>query len=57
MIAFNGFVMIAANGFASVVQATGDIESMVGSAALLKEGNRGLIDLLIMMGSVHPLEQ
>ena len=42
MMAFIGFVMITANGFASVIQATGDIESIVGSASSLLEGNKAL---------------
>ena len=57
MMAFIGFVMITANGFAAVIQATGDIESLVGSASSLLEGNKAfaamlmlVIGLLITMG-------
>ncbi len=57
LMAFIGFVMITANGFASVIQATGDIESLVESASSLLQGNKALaamfmliIGLLITMG-------
>lgn len=57
LMAFIGFVMITANGFAAVIQATGDIESLVGSASSLLEGNKAfaamlmlVIGLLITMG-------
>lgn len=49
MMAFIGFVMIAANGFASVIQATGDIESLVGSASSLLEGNKALAAMLMLV--------
>ncbi|MGE6489585.1 Na+/H+ antiporter family protein [Paenisporosarcina sp. NPDC076898] len=49
MMAFIGFVMITANGFASVIQATGDIESMVGSASALLEGNKALAAMLMLV--------
>jgi predicted histidine transporter YuiF (NhaC family) len=57
LMAFIGFVMITANGFAAVIQATGDIESLVGNASSLLEGNKAfaamlmlVIGLLITMG-------
>ncbi|EPD49520.1 hypothetical protein HMPREF1210_03419 [Paenisporosarcina sp. HGH0030] len=49
MMAFIGFVMIAANGFASVIQVTGDIESLVGSASSLLEGNKALAAMLMLV--------
>lgn len=49
MMAFIGFVMITANGFASVIQATGDIESLVGSASSLLEGNKALAAMLMLI--------
>lgn len=49
MMAFIGFVMIAANGFASVIQATGDIESLVGSASSLLEGNKAMAAMLMLI--------
>ncbi|MGB3260338.1 Na+/H+ antiporter family protein [Paenisporosarcina sp.] len=49
MMAFIGFVMITANGFASVIQATGDIEAMVGSASSLLEGNKALAAMLMLV--------
>jgi putative amino acid transporter len=49
LMAFIGFVMITANGFASVVQATGDIETLVGSASSLLEGNKALAAMLMLV--------
>ena len=49
LMAFIGFVMITANGFASVIQATGDIESLVGSASSLLEGNKSLAAMLMLV--------
>ncbi|MCZ8537658.1 Na+/H+ antiporter family protein [Paenisporosarcina quisquiliarum] len=49
MMAFIGFVMITANGFASVIQATGDIEAMVGSVSSLLEGNKALAAMLMLV--------
>ena len=49
LMAFIGFVMITANGFASVIQATGDIESLVGSASSLLEGNKALAAMLMLV--------
>ncbi|AYC30615.1 Na+/H+ antiporter family protein [Paenisporosarcina cavernae] len=57
LMAFIGFVMIAANGFANVLQVSGDIESLVQSSADLFNGSKGLaafmmlaVGLLITMG-------
>ncbi len=49
LMAFIGFVMITANGFASVIQATGDIESLVGSSSSLLEGNKALAAMLMLV--------
>lgn len=49
MMAFIGFVMIAANGFASVIQTTGDIESLVGSVSSILEGNKSLAAMLMLL--------
>lgn len=49
LMAFIGFVMITANGFASVVQATGDIETLVGSASIFLEGNKALAAMLMLV--------
>jgi len=57
MMAMIGFIMISAQGFASVMQATGDVASLVNSAAALFDGNKPvaaavilLVGLLITMG-------
>ncbi len=57
MMAMIGFIMISAQGFASVMQATGDIQSLVNSGASLFDGNKPiaaavilLVGLLITMG-------
>ncbi|MBM7704624.1 Na+/H+ antiporter family protein [Metabacillus iocasae] len=57
MMAFIGFVMISAAGFASVVQETGHVETLVESAADVIGGNKSLgalamllVGLLITMG-------
>ncbi|MET1013948.1 MAG: Na+/H+ antiporter NhaC family protein, partial [Paenisporosarcina sp.] len=49
MMAFIGFVMIAANGFASVIQTTGDVESLVGSVSSILEGNKPLAAMLMLV--------
>jgi len=49
LMAFIGFVMITANGFASVIQETGDIESLVGSVSSLLEGNKALAAMLMLL--------
>jgi len=41
--------MITANGFAAVIQATGDIESLVGIASSLLEGNKALAAMLMLV--------
>tara|TARA_B100001059_G_C17741441_1_gene531857 strand:- start:580 stop:1233 length:654 start_codon:yes stop_codon:yes gene_type:complete len=57
MMAMIGFIMISAQGFASVMQATGDVQSLVNSGANLFDGNKPiaaavilLVGLLITMG-------
>lgn len=49
MMAFIGFVMISANGFASVIQATGAIEPLVASASNLFNGNKGAAALVMLI--------
>ena len=49
MMAFIGFVMITANGFASVITATGAVEPLVGSVSDLFAGNRGLAALMMLI--------
>lgn len=49
MMAFIGFVMISANGFASVIQATGAIEPLVSSASELFNGNKGAAALVMLI--------
>ncbi|MFP8784367.1 Na+/H+ antiporter family protein [Planococcus plakortidis] len=49
MMAFIGFVMISANGFASVIQATGAIDSLVESAAAIFGDNKGLAALAMLI--------
>lgn len=49
LMAFIGFVMITANGFASVIQETGDIESLVSSVSSLLEGNKALAAMLMLL--------
>lgn len=49
MMAFIGFVMIAANGFASVMTATGDIETLVESTTRVIGNNQGLAALLMLV--------
>lgn len=49
MMAFIGFVMIAAAGFASVMSATGDVETLVQSAASAIGGNKALGALLMLI--------
>ncbi len=57
MMAFVGFVMIAANGFAGVIQATGHVETLIQSASGLLGDNKSmaaiimlLVGLLVTMG-------
>ncbi|MFY8328521.1 Na+/H+ antiporter family protein [Pseudoalteromonas sp. ZZD1] len=49
MMAMIGFIMIAAQGFASVMKATGDVASLVQSAAGIIEGNKPLAAALILL--------
>lgn len=49
MMAFIGFVMISANGFASVIQATGAIETLVGNAASIFGDQKGLAALAMLI--------
>ena len=57
MMAFVGFVMISANGFSAVINATGDVESLVSGAMDIFNGNVGLavlsmlvVGLIVTMG-------
>lgn len=49
MMAFIGFVMITANGFASVIQATGAVEPLVESVSDLFAGNKSLAALAMLI--------
>ncbi len=49
MMAMIGFIMISAQGFASVMKATGDVASLVSSAAGIIEGNKPLAAALILL--------
>lgn len=49
MMAFIGFVMIAANGFASVINATGHVDSLITSAMALLKGNISLAVLMMLV--------
>jgi len=49
MMAFIGFVMLAAFGFAEVLKATGDVEELVQQAAGLISGNKSLAALLMLV--------
>ncbi|WP_433744117.1 Na+/H+ antiporter family protein [Falsibacillus pallidus] len=49
MMAFIGFVMIAASGFAEVLKATGDVESLVKQAESLIGDNKSLAALLMLI--------
>lgn len=49
MMAFIGFVMIAANGFATVLQATGTIEPLAESVSNLFAGNKGVAALAMLV--------
>lgn len=49
MMAFIGFVMIAANGFASVMTATGDVESLVEGTTSAIGNNQALAALLMLV--------
>ncbi|MGK7379841.1 Na+/H+ antiporter family protein [Planococcus sp. 1R117A] len=49
MMAFIGFVMISANGFASVIQATGAVEPLVVSVADAFNGNKGIAAFFMLV--------
>ncbi|MBB1434590.1 Na+/H+ antiporter family protein [Pseudoalteromonas sp. SG43-6] len=49
MMAMIGFIMISAQGFASVMKATGDVTSLIQSAALIIDGNKPLAAALILL--------
>ena len=49
MMAFIGFVMITANGFAAVIQATGAVQPLVESVSDLFAGNKGLAALAMLI--------
>ncbi len=53
MMAFIGFVMIAANGFASVINATGDVDSLITSSLTFLQGNKSLaVFIMLVIGLV-----
>lgn len=49
MMAFVGFVMITANGFAAVINATGHVESLVEASSGLLEGNVSVAVLIMLI--------
>ncbi|WP_044338133.1 Na+/H+ antiporter family protein [Rossellomorea aquimaris] len=49
MMAFIGFVMITASGFAEVVKATGDVETLVEATADVIGGNQALAALIMLI--------
>ena len=49
MMAFVGFVMITANGFAAVINATGHVESLVEAASKLLSGNISVAVLIMLI--------
>ena len=49
MMAFIGFVMIAANGFASVINATGHVDSLITSATALLNGSISLAVIVMLI--------
>ena len=49
MMALVGFIMIAAAGFASVMQATGAVDSLVGSSTALIGDHKGLAALIMLL--------
>ena len=49
MMAFVGFVMITANGFAAVINATGHVESLVETSAELLKGNVSMAVLIMLI--------
>ena len=49
MMAFIGFVMISANGFASVIRASGEIEPLITGVSELFAGNKGIAALAMLI--------
>lgn len=49
MMAMIGFIMITAQGFASVMKATGHVESLVNTSAMLFGDNKGLGALIMLL--------
>ena len=49
MMAFVGFVMISANGFSAVINATGDVESLVAGAMTIFNGNVSVAVLIMLI--------
>ncbi|MBB3140703.1 Na+/H+ antiporter family protein [Halomonas organivorans] len=49
MMALVGFIMISASGFASVMQASGEVESLVTTSTALIGDNRGLAALIMLL--------
>lgn len=52
MMAFIGFVMISANGFAEVITATGAVEPLVSESAALFAGSKGLAALVMLIAGL-----
>lgn len=56
MMAFVGFVMISANGFSSVINATGDVEPLVANAMKLFDGNVSIaVFIMLVVGLIVTL--
>lgn len=49
MMAFVGFVMISANGFSAVINATGDVETLVSGAMTVFDGNVSIAVLIMLI--------
>src|SRR5690606_34358856 len=49
MMAFIGFVMITASGFAAVIKATGDVEELVKQSAAIMNGNQSLAAIMMLI--------
>lgn len=49
MMAFIGFVMLSASGFAEVLKETGDVESLVNNAASMMEGSKGIAAAVMLL--------
>jgi len=53
MMAFIFFVLISANGFAAVINATGDVDSLITNSLTVLEGNRSLaVFIMLVIGLV-----